>query len=489
MFHNEENTPATSESSQADVDLYSMGYNYTEQLNLVRKNLNLMELSDRGNQGCTITEIVEDEPGSCKQDEGARILNSALYGTPMSNDRLFKEARKPKGLELTTIHPFSLNCNMESGSSTNIFESDYSPPTKKVCQRLKTPRFTSASEGNVPYHTKIGIHDSLFKEETNPQEKTNNFVSNVAKEFTETRQTQCNEEEFKNIKSVHENVNVETPSQCTGDRFSILNLSFETETDTEYESPNSGSLFPNVIIEAKETHKTEESSLSSQFSYRKNRTNTSSSRNILSLNSVRGSSDEDESCTVKITKTTINTAGQKKKHRNKMFMKQEASEEKLSMFEEITRLRSGTNDNTNLGQGDAETGDASYDICKLNRYIGQLSQKVKLAELTKSSHVEGKSKLNQYIQQYVQYKNEVDKIATAKKHNKHSIIGQKVVNIQNRIMDSPDKLYQSENSLVSDEEKTRKLDSSLSDSNDSEDKRRFWEKLCYCLCPSRNFND
>lgn len=494
MFHNDEDTPGTSEGSRADLDLYNMRCNYTEQLNLVRRKLNMMELTEDGPQKCTITEIVENEPEIVKHGDSPEKAHSSSFRKLASN-----EVNRSKGYELTTIHPLSLNYNLESGSSTNIFESDYSPPTKKVCQRLITPRFASVSEGNVPYHTTVGIHDSLFKGELNLQRKKKSFANKAIKHFTETRQTQCNEEEFKDVDLAEREIKVLNVSHSSEEEFNVLNLSFETESDSEYDSPNSGSLFPEVIIETKSGRDDEESSLSSEPS--KKCTTTSSSnkdscrksneRNVLSLNSVRGSSDDEGSYTVTVMNTTVDTA-RKKRFRRKIFKRQKATLRKLTMWEEITRLRSGANDNRvgNRGEGDAaKSGEPSYDICKLNSYVGKLSHDIKLGSVEKKSHGDEKSRLNQYIEQYVQYKTEMDRLASAKKHNQHILIGQRLVNIQNRIMDSPDKLYQSENSLVSDEEKYGKLTSSLGDSSESEEKRRFWERFCFCLCPVRKFSD
>lgn len=485
MFRNDDDTPGTSGASRADLDLYNVKCDYAEQLNLVRRKLNLMELSEDAPKKCTITEIVEDAPQTVEK------------ASSCSSEKLRSVEEASKGSELTTIHPFSLNYNLESGSSTNVIEQDYSPPTKKVCQRFKTPRIASVSEGSVPYHTKVGIYDSLFQTELNAQRRKKSFVSKVAKQFTETRQTQCNEEEFKDTDLVERDVGV---PQSSEERFSVLDLSFETESYSEYESPNSGSLFPKVIIETKDGQDEEESSLSSESSQKCTTTSSSvkdsikksSERNVLSLNSVRGSSEDEDPCTVKLMNTTIDTSDQKRRGRRKIFKRQKATLGKLTMWEEITRLRSGANHNRvgNRGEGDAaRSGEPSYDISTLNSYIGKLAQDIKLGGANRESHGDGKSKLNQYIQQYVQYKTEMDKLISAKKHNKHAVIGQGLVNIQNRIMDSPEKLYQSEHSLVSDEEKQGKFTSSLGDSSDDEEKRRFWERFCFCLCPVRNFKE
>lgn len=421
----------SSQSSQTELDLYNVRNNYTEKLNQVRKQLNMLELSEE-KQKCTITEITE-EPGVSKQKKSE------------------SKAKSP-----TTPRPCSVVYNLASGSSTNVLEPDYSPPKKKVCQRLKTPRFTSVSESSVPY-TKGDSNYQCLKAQPKPQ-----GFSIPKEELMDTKCIQCNEEELKlDLSRYSEEENKSKSSEQAS-----------TQCTTEEESDRSAVPFPNVIIKT-QSDKSSVSSVSST----KLSTTTSSSQKVLPLNAAEGSSDE-EILPVRRLSTIVSIQSSTRKMR---FSRQNKVSSRTTMFEDVNRLRSGTDKVENESSG---CGDSTNAYHRAN--VGKTADSVSLGDLVRRDSDfdvpgDGRSKFSQYVQQYMRYKKDVEKNRSPKRRSRHTVIAKKVVNIEKRHMDPLNKLYKSETSLVSDEEKCNRGGST--ERSEEKPKRTFWERLCWCLWP------
>nr|XP_023021095.1 uncharacterized protein LOC111509564 isoform X1 [Leptinotarsa decemlineata] len=210
MIQENEDSTNTSDRSEQNQDLYSLRNDYLEKLNIVRRRLNLIEIDDERStdrrESCTITEILEVEQPKQKT---VRNMTRNLEKQPSGSSGDLTES-----FEIKTIHPFSVCYNMNSQSINNLLELEYNPPKKKSCFRLKTPKLPSSSESNIPYHTKVSIHEDIFKKSNNvePRDTTDKIVfKNYHEKFTVTKWTQCSDQE--NEKTVEkseysENVNL-----------------------------------------------------------------------------------------------------------------------------------------------------------------------------------------------------------------------------------------------------------------------------------------
>lgn len=233
MLRDNERSSESSESE--DQELYDLRHDYLQKLNIVRKRLNLIEIGEDDStrsSGCKITEIIDDEEQSEKE-----TLDITVPHGDADNGEISENS---EGDEVKTIHPFSLVYTTESKSATDMFEMEYNPPKKKSCYRLQTPKLPSSSESSIAYHTKVTLHEGLFKNKdsvetigTGIYKKESRTWSDTISKFTATKETQCSEQ----CLHIPEN--------------SISNVCLESNTN----------LFPEVII--KETTKEEASSESS----------------------------------------------------------------------------------------------------------------------------------------------------------------------------------------------------------------------------------
>ncbi|KAJ8965045.1 hypothetical protein NQ314_004444 [Rhamnusium bicolor] len=211
MFQENDEATETSESSEADKELYNLKNDYLEKLNIVRKRLNLIEISDdteHKNQPlsystCTITEIVEEESSSSRSGKDCQKEKHNMEQKESCSAHSSNNGNITDPYELNTIYPASPSYNSaDSASATNIFDLDYNPPKKKFCHRLRTPRFYSASEGNIPYYTKVSLREDMFKKEATPKKiprRKHSLIKRSIHKFTKSKETQCTEEELKKI--------------------------------------------------------------------------------------------------------------------------------------------------------------------------------------------------------------------------------------------------------------------------------------------------
>ncbi|CAH1180992.1 unnamed protein product [Phyllotreta striolata] len=179
-----------------EKELYNLRNEYIQKLNIVRRRLNLAEIANDGDKyfqsayqrKCTITEIVEDDEQK-PEHTSEQHCSSKTQELPQARPR-----SSPSSTEIQTIYPFSLRYTKieEADSLSNILDMEYNPPKKKSCYRLKTPKMPSASESNIPYRTKISLHDGLFKSPSEKRpEKRPEFDMEMIEKFTVTREIQC----------------------------------------------------------------------------------------------------------------------------------------------------------------------------------------------------------------------------------------------------------------------------------------------------------
>nr|CAH7764755.1 unnamed protein product [Callosobruchus chinensis] len=189
-------------SEDSDPELYSLRNDYIEKLNILRQRLNLAEFNSQSNDcrggSFKITEIHDEEPQTSKstQKNTEAVVLCQSQQTEVDEQYLeSKSTHKGDTVEVETIHPFSLRFTADTKSITNLFEVEYNPPKKKSCFRLKTPKLVSCSESNLPYHTKVSLHDGIFKPEAqkNETKEAERILKEGVSKFCSNKEVQCTE--------------------------------------------------------------------------------------------------------------------------------------------------------------------------------------------------------------------------------------------------------------------------------------------------------
>ncbi|KAG5878463.1 hypothetical protein JTB14_013276 [Gonioctena quinquepunctata] len=241
MIQENEDSTGTPEDSEGDQELYSLRNDYLEKLNIVRRRLNLVEITDDGDNqcsrnqgGCIITELQDGETPRKTDFHKARGSGKQTLPSEPSSD-------KSDSFELKTIHPFSVGYNMNQ-SISNLLEMEYNPPKKKSCLRLRTPKLPSSSESNIPYHTKVSLHEDLFKKSEESKETASQVLSRkYLEKFTMTKETQCSDQEMdepeievETKRSVEKNVNLFPQVIVLTDTSSVASTGASDKTPSGY---------------------------------------------------------------------------------------------------------------------------------------------------------------------------------------------------------------------------------------------------------------
>ncbi|CAH1109405.1 unnamed protein product [Psylliodes chrysocephalus] len=377
---NECSTETSDYSDNDEKELYSLRNEYLQKLNIVRKRLNLAEISDDGDKyfarKCTITEIIEEDgqnvPASennskktetkkpdisCFQnhlESEKRIISKTADKIPQQPDTdpnsncspQKQESRQTSrqsssrrtsssSVEIQTLHPFSICYNkIDADSLSNLLELEYNPPKKKSCFRLHTPKLPSASESNIPYHTKVSLHDGLFKKpsEKKVKEPSETQLSrDLIEKFTVTREIQCNEKELDGIEEVKKITHKQNIQS------SRSNKSGKPESCST-PSPRNYNLFPEVIVKYQSPRQivlsSNYSDISSSPGDRKQNKNT----NVNHPNYIEDSSGESYS-TATTSTTILNESQNKKKDFIKGKMESKIKHQPLSnMWHDLRHL-------------------------------------------------------------------------------------------------------------------------------------------------------
>nr|CAI5826337.1 unnamed protein product [Callosobruchus analis] len=188
-------------SEDSDPELYSLRNDYIEKLNILRQRLNLVEFNSKTNDcrgGCRITEIHDEEPQASTSAEKNTEAVALCQTQQTEVEEQYLErisTHSSDTVEVETIHPFSLRFTADTKSITELFEVEYNPPKKKSCFRLQTPKLFSCSESNLPYHTKVSLHDGIFKPESqkNEAKEAERILKEGVSKFCSNKGVQCTE--------------------------------------------------------------------------------------------------------------------------------------------------------------------------------------------------------------------------------------------------------------------------------------------------------
>lgn len=250
MLGDDGDSDRVSDDGFDDQELYELKNNYLENLNIVRKRLNLLEISDyRYHQtGCTITEVTEEEyknEDTNIDEENVENIQEIYPSQDQSNGASDLEdnpcSTESENVEITTIHPFSLCYKTDSKSLTNIFELEYDPPKKKSCFRLKTPKLPSVSESNIPYHTKVSLHEDVFK----PSSKQKRDPKNLEQLPKISKEIQCNSREISNS-------NIDEVISTSNKVMTTKSTQYSATTVAQgrrNKSSSEGNILPNAVME------------------------------------------------------------------------------------------------------------------------------------------------------------------------------------------------------------------------------------------------